>query len=566
MFDKNDPEHVAAIQKLLIRKAERARTNIVDFVELVMREQVTKRRIKVAAHHRIGLDFMMAHPKCVMIWPAGAAKTYLAVAMTLWLIGRDPTCRGAVVSKTQELAKKILAVVRDYIDNSAELRMVFPHLAPMRGKWSEESITVERPPGIPDPSLVALGIGGSILGSRLSWAIADDVLDLENTSTPEARKKTIDFILSSVLSRQDPADFRFVLNNTAWHPEDAVHYFAHPQKGKMPSLRMTITGDVVVGDDPHRVARGKPAWDHDLLRPKHETGHDYSCRIVRPGIDDSKNDVPLFPERFFYVPWEDDDGNELPPASTMAVAIERARQDIENKRRDFGPIEFNRAFMGIARDDESAFCKVEWIEACKKAARSLGYNEMASRYTGSQPTFTGVDLAVGLGEEHDYTVFFTFVVLEDRRRLILDVEIGRWKGPVIVEKLVQKQKAYKSIVRVENNGAQEFLRQQAIHLDASIPIKAHTTGRTKAHPEYGVPGGFIEMANGAWLIPNDKHGNVHPHVQHWIDGCLYYAPTKHTNDAVMAWYFARQQAAEWGLLGPKRSGAGAPSVSNLLTR
>ncbi len=555
-YDPNDPEHVAAIQKILIRKAEKARSSLPDFVEFVMREQVTKRKIAVAPHQRVGLDFVQAHPKSVLIWPAGAAKTYLVVAITLWLLGRDQTSRGAIVSKTQELAMKIVGVVRDYVENSHELRLVFPHLRPMKGHWTDAAITVDRPPGIPDPSLVALGIGGSILGSRLSWAVVDDILDLENTSTPEARKKTIDFVMSSVMSRGDPSNFRMAVNNTAWHPEDLVHHLSDPKKGRWPSLRMTITGDVLVGDDPHRLSKGLAPWDHELLRPKFARGSDYSCRLVRPGVDDSKNDVPLFPERFLYLPWELPDGTELPPATTMEEAIERARQDIENKRREFGPVEFARAFMAQARDDETAFCKTEWIEACKRAAREAEHFEMVSRYAGPNPTFTGVDLAIGLGEEHDDTAFFTFEVMADRRRKILDVEIGKWKGPDIVAKVIAKHRAYNSTIRIENNAAQEFLLQQVRHQDISVPLKPHTTGRAKAHPEYGVPGGFVEMSNGAWLIPNDRFGNVHPHVQAWIDGCLYYSPAKHVNDAVMAWYFAREQAREWGLLSPLRPGDG----------
>jgi hypothetical protein len=316
---------------------------------------------------------------------------------------------------------------------------------------------------------------------------------------------------------------------------------------------------------------GRPPWDHELLRPKYAEGNDYTCRIVREGIDDTNNDVPLFPERFFFVPWEMPDGTELPPAANMEEAIERARLDIQNKRDDHSPGEFNRAFMGIPYDEESAMCRPEYIEKCKLAAREAGHFEMTGKYDGPNPTFTGIDLAIGLGEEHDYTAFFTFEVLPDRRRRILDIEIGRWSGPVIVSKLIQKQAAYNSVVRVENNGGQDFLRQQALNLDASLPLKAHTTGRTKAHPEYGVQGGFVEMSNGAWLIPNDRGGRCHPHVQKWIDGCLYYSPQKHTDDSVMAWYFAREQAKAWGLLNPVpkahgRAGGAGSMVANILGR
>ncbi len=572
-FDPKNREHVEAVQRILLQRVERARASVPDFLEFVMREQTTKRPIKCAPHQRVGLDFMMAHQRCAMIWPAGAAKTMTIETLILWMLGQDVTKRGAIISKTEGLAAKILSVVQDYIDESRELRLVFPHLKrSAHASWRADRIVVDRPGGIPDASVVALGLDGSIQGSRLDWLVFDDILDDENTRTHDARLKVIEQV-NSKLPRVEPSG-RVIANNTAWHPEDAIHYLSDPKKGQMPSLRMTIDGDVHVADDPQRILAGCEPWDHELLRPKYLTGSDYTCRIVRPGLDDSMNDVPLFPERFFYCDWVLPDGRILPPAKDMDEAVRRARWDIENKRRQFAgaPGYFSKFYMGVARDDETAFCQVSWIEACKAAARDAGFFDLVSQYDGPNATFTGVDLAISLGEENDETAFFTFEVLADRRRRILDVESGRWNFPTVVGKIIAKQKAYNSVVRVECNAAQDSFRQAALQLDASLPIKAHMTGRTKAHPEHGVPGGFLEISNAAWLIPNDRAGNVHPMVQKWIDGCLYYAPSKHTDDRVMAWYFAREQAKEWGLLSPLpkdpngRPGGGMGGISGILSR
>lgn len=568
-FDPKNREHVEAVQKILLQRVERARANVPDFLEFVMREQTTKKPIKCAPHQRVGLDFMMDHRQNVTLWPAGSSKTFCMATLTLFLLGQDVTTRGAVISATQTQAMKILRVVRDYVKTSPELRLVYPHLQPSTRKgdpWRDDAITVDRPPGIPDPSLVAVGIDGGLPGSRLNWVVVDDILTRENTATKDQRAKVLEFLDSTAISRLDPVGGRFMVNNTAWHPEDLVHTL---EKSGWATLRMTITGDVHVQDDAGRIRAGLDPWDHELLRPKYAAGEDYSLRLVRPHDADALNDVPLWPERFMYLPWEMPDGTILPPAKTWEEAIFRARVDIENKRaRHIIAGEFNRLYMNNCRDNSSAFCKQEWIDVCKARARAEGFFEMVSEYRGPNATFTGVDLAVSPGEEHDDTSFFTFEVTADRRRRLLDVETGQWDGPTIVRKLVQKQAAYQSVVRVENNQAQDFIRQFALQLDASLPIKAHCTGRVKAHPEYGVPGGFAEMENGAWLIPNDRQGNCHPQVQRWIDGCLYYAPAKHTDDSVMAWYFAREQAKEWGLLTPPPKNAGGASgmVAGILSR
>jgi len=169
-----------------------------------------------------------------------------------------------------------------------------------------------------------------------------------------------------------------------------------------------------------------------------------------------------------------------------------------------------------------------------------------SSYNGSNPTITGVDLAVGRGAQYDQTALFTFEQHQNGKRQIIDIEFGQWDAPTIVDKLFQKAQAYGSIVRVENNAAQDYLIQFARARNASIPIKAHATGRAKAHPEFGVEGIFIEIQNGAWVIPCDTSGRCHPAVQRWVDECLYYQAGSHVGDLLMASWFAREQARDLG--------------------
>jgi hypothetical protein len=179
-------------------------------------------------------------------------------------------------------------------------------------------------------------------------------------------------------------------------------------------------------------------------------------------------------------------------------------------------------------------------------------------------TVTGVDLAIGMGEQHDYTAMVTIELLPSGKRRLLDVDIGRYDGPSIVAKILRINRRYNSIVRVENNACQGFILQFTRDANASVPIKPHTTGRNKAHPEHGIESILVEIQNGAWIFPCDKFGRAHKHVQTLIDQCLYYEPGKHTGDALMALWFAREQARELGdgrLLGP----TGSPGA-NIMAR
>lgn len=525
-------------------QAEAARHDVSAFMEFVMEEETTRAPITVAPHQHVLLDFALAHDRSVIMLPVGHSKTFCMAALTLFLMGQNPTLRGAVVSSTQGQASKVVAMVRDYIESSDKLHMVFPHLVKshrLGDPWTQTEITVERPPGIRDASLIAVGVDGAIAGARLNWIIVDDILDRENTATKEQRDKVYEWFDSSVLSRLDPRGARIVCTNTAWHPEDLVHRL---EKQGWPTLRMDIMGNVFIKDDIELIETGKEPWDSDHLRPASPSPHEKACRLVAYDPDPT-NSQTLWPARI-------------------------SREEVEKLRRRHLPSRFNQLFMNICRDDDSAKCKSEWIEACKQKSVALGHTMMVSKYEGPNLTFTGLDLAVNKGEENDDTAFFTFEILPNGLRKILDIDIGQFDGPTILDKLFAKQKAYNSIVRVENNGAQDYLRQFALQRDVSLPVKPHTTGRAKAHPEFGVEGLFIEIYNAAWLIPCDRHGQVHPMVQKWIDSCLYYAPAAHTPDVLMACYFAREQAREWGVLSGSDTadlnGAGGDFAMGIMAR
>lgn len=526
-------KHIELAKKartVLFSRAKKARHDPVAFLEFVMREETSRKKLKAAPHQRVGLQFMLDHDRSANMWPVGFSKTFTMATLSLFLAGQDCTTRGAIVSAKQDQAKKVVSMVRDYIETSHELRLVFPDLSPSPRKgdqWTQTHLTFKRPAGIRDASLCAVGIDGGIAGSRLNWIVVDDILDRENTATKEQRDKVYEWFDSSVLSRLDPKNSRIIVTNTAWHPDDLLHRL---EKLGWAVMRMDILGDIEVKDDIERLADGQSPWDHPSLRPRSKSPTDYKCRLVEHEPDVS-NMVPLWPER---VP---------------ATSPDPRQMTIAKLRRRHLPHRFNQLYRNICRDDATAKCQESWIEECKRKAREKGIYSLSKKVRGDgNLVFTGVDLAVSPGEENDDTALFTFEVLPDGHRVILDIEIGQYNGPTILDILFKKQAQYNSVLRVENNAAQDYIRQFALQRNISLPIKPHTTGRVKAHPEFGVEGLFIEIFNGAWLIPNDRYGNCHSLVQAWIDACLYYEPAKHTSDVLMACYFAREQAKSWGVL------------------
>jgi len=382
--------------------------------------------------------------------------------------------------------------------------------------------------------------------------VVDDILDEENTRTPEGRKKVKRWFDTTVLTRRDVRNAKIVVTNTPWHHEDLTYAL---EEAGWPTLALDCDGNIVITN--------APDWDTDEIRPsKDNKARDESATLSRKEL------LELERAEKFRLATHDPD-----PVDEVTLWPDMFTRDVLDKIREaMAEFEFNQLYRMIPRSDEDALCKRDWIELCKAKARAEGIYGLTQSYRGANPTFTGVDLAVGRGDEHGFTALFTFEVLPDNRRRILDIEFGRWGGPVIVRKIAEKTEAYGSIARVENNAAQEFILQFTLDMDITVPIQAHHTGKNKADPTFGVISLFIELEHGAWLIPNDPAGRCENAVQKWIDECVYYRPPpQHTGDVLMASWFAREQAKECGFASTqqnKRSelSAGGSIAANLLAR
>lgn len=499
---------------VVLAQAERARHDMKAFFEFVMRHETTKLPLRCLPHQRVLFDFVMKYPRCVVRMPAGTSKSFSMAALTAWLLGRDEAGRGAIISETQGQSAKILSMVRDLIETSPELRLVFPRLAKstrLKDPWTQTAITIARPPGIRDPSLIAMGDSGKLPGARLSWVVVDDILSLENTATSAGLQKVHEFVDSTVLARLDPEGGRIVVTNTPWNRKDLTYLL---QEAGWPTIRMDVLGNIELWncDD----------FDTDDIVPSARPGEIYRLAAHNEPRNEEgmvvDETVPLFPGRYS---WE----------------------QIDDLRRSHLPHRFNQLYLCQCRDEENARCKAEWVEACK--VRGLG---LVSKYEGEHVTVTGVDLAVGKESRHDKTAFFTFELnTKTGIRTILDVETGHWDGPTIAKKAIAKAKAYRSILRVENNSAQTYLIQFIRMFESRVPLRTHTTGRNKSHPEDGVEGVFQELRDRKWRIPCDVNGRMHPAVQQFLDDCLFYQPNQHVGDVLMANWFAREQIREMGL-------------------
>ena len=208
------------------------------------------------------------------------------------------------------------------------------------------------------------------------------------------------------------------------------------------------------------------------------------------------------------------------------------------------PHNFNRKFFcRVTSDTVSRFQKA-WIDLARALGKGRKLVDRAPITPGGRrlPCFTGVDVGIGQKQENDLTVLFTIAIDERHRRIPVDIQSGRWQGPEILNRIQHVSHRYDAMVTLENNGAQEFLRQFGAL--QNIVTRAHTTGAANKFDEaFGVESLAVEFRAGMWVIPSGATGaEVDPELQQWIAELTNYHPERHAGDRLMASWIAREAA------------------------
>lgn len=234
-----------------------ARKDFNKFAELVCIDDDTGDLITQAPIHRRWADLWQRHSQLI-IWShiSSGKSTQLSILRTVFLLGNNPRRRFVILSATEALAKKILGAIANLIVNSDAVRRIFPDLRQdQKGPWSTTELKVERDGNAKDPSVLAVGVGGSLIGVRTDDLIIDDILTPENTATTEQRKKTLEWIKTVAFTRlsKNPT---ILIVGTAFHPDDVLHVLSK-QPG-FASVRFPIL-------DRHGKSTWPSAWPMDRI-------------------------------------------------------------------------------------------------------------------------------------------------------------------------------------------------------------------------------------------------------------------------------------------------------------
>lgn len=492
-----------------------ARADPSVFNEFVLRDERNGQRIKLAPMHIKWHELITAHPRLVFWSHVDAGKSSnVSIGRVLWELGKNPNMRIAILSKTNELAMKIVRTLGQYLEKSSEIREVFPNLLPSNDPslpWTSHALTVVRSIHARDPSVQACGNFGNIQGARLDLVIIDDILDFENTRSVAIRDHLWGWFRGMVYGRLSEGG-RVVAMGNAFHPDDVLHKLE--KEPRYFGFRFPVMDK-----------KGRLSW------PDH---------------------------------W--------------------SHKRIQEAREDMGALEFARQLLCQARDDETSIIKREWVEACKARGQGRGLYPNAASFLKDNLTdekdldalaayelageidadgkkilplgtssfgfrfYTGVDLGVQRHAKSDLSCLFTIAAHPDGRRQVLWIESGRWTAPDILKRVGETYRRFGSIFVIENVAAQDYLVQLLREPGSpwaalTVPVIPFTTGRQKAHEEFGIQGLGAELEGKRWIIPCGQDGKLRSsELDAWIVELISFDKNAHSGDRLMASWFAREGA------------------------
>lgn len=155
-------------------------------------------------HHRQMMNFLVdilgtePHRGLLMAFRHSGKSTLVGIfaACVLFL---NPKIRILILSAGTHQAMRMVMHIRNILENHPWCQDLIPK---NKREWSENKITINRPIGIREPSVVCQGIYGNITGMRADLIICDDVEvpntcnTLQKRNNLRERLRELDFILS----------------------------------------------------------------------------------------------------------------------------------------------------------------------------------------------------------------------------------------------------------------------------------------------------------------------------------------------------------------------------------
>lgn len=208
--------------------------------EWLRRQILDNQRLDILAEVVLGYDlqpfhvemlrFTLKHPHSLQLAFRGAGKsTSVEIVKIIWDILKDRNVRILITSKTAGFATAILREVKQHFEENATLREIFGDLV-SEDKWDVGEIQVKgRNKPMKESTVTTVGLGGQLIGLHFDKVYGDDIVDEDNSRTPNGRQTTKTWYYKVLMPTLEPTAELHIFG-TRYHFSD---HYGHLQANEM---------------------------------------------------------------------------------------------------------------------------------------------------------------------------------------------------------------------------------------------------------------------------------------------------------------------------------------------
>lgn len=398
----------------------------------------------------------------VLLSPRDHGKTTTIPRVGIeWATLFNPEMNVLLLSKTYSQAKKTLDLIYNDLKNNHRIQEDFSEeLSDLRRRGNQLFYNMPEEHGQRDGTVESTGILGDITGSHFNLIVMDDILDENNTKTPESRQQIIDQLNGTILpllepgcgltgigTRKNPNDtYQYMIDNPSWYVIEEKAILKYPS-----SYEYVKDEDGVI------------------------------CDVVNISSDYEV----LWPEK-----WD----------------IRR----LLLKSAQMGPLIFKREYQNEVNQLKGQVFKLEWLKHYQISSESSSNSLPPRPLLEDMSIYQGIDLAISKKKRSDYFVITTIGVTQKPfKKYVLDWYRAKLSFPEQCD--VVARNFYSPInsigidewdvleIGIETNAYQLALAQEVIE-EWGLPVKEiKSTGNKEAR----LTAGSVDYANGLYVLPSD---------------------------------------------------------------
>jgi phage terminase large subunit-like protein len=216
-------------ESLIAKKRLKGLEDLLFFNKYILEDDTKRRKLLVDHVHGEWVRWYSGSKnriKMILVPRACFKSTFFTVGKTLQAICQNRDARVLIANATLGNSQKFLGEIKNHLRKNTLLNELYggeKGFFEKSLKWNEDEIEVTgRSLGAREPTVTAAGVGGNLVSQHYSLIIADDLMNLENSSTRYQVDKVVDW-WARAFSLLD-YDGEMIVIGTRWSYYDLYSY------------------------------------------------------------------------------------------------------------------------------------------------------------------------------------------------------------------------------------------------------------------------------------------------------------------------------------------------------